>query len=48
MDVTLRKKVWEGIHKHRHFKTAPTFFKAKREKGVRTPFPRVPVPLHSC
>jgi len=26
----------------------PTNFKAKREKGVGTPFPRVPASLHPC
>jgi len=26
----------------------PTHFEAKHEKGVGTPFPRVPAPLHSC
>jgi len=25
-----------------------THFEAKREKGVGTPFPRFPVPLHPC
>jgi len=27
-------------------KQIKTHFKAKREKGVRTPFPRVPTPPH--
>jgi len=29
-------------------KQLQTHFKAKHEKGVGTPFPRVPVPLHPC
>jgi len=29
-------------------KQLPIHFKGKREKGVGTPFPRVPAPLHPC
>jgi len=42
----LTKKVWERIQKIAILKQLPTHFKAKREKGVGTPFPRVPAPLH--
>jgi len=42
------KKVWESIQKIAILKQLQTHFKAKREKGVGTPFPRVPAPLHPC
>jgi len=47
-DVVLTKRVWEHTQKSSHFKTASTDFKAKHEKGVGTPFPRVPAPLYNC
>jgi len=31
-----------------NLKQLQTHFKAKHEKGVGTPFPRVPAPLHPC
>jgi len=40
------KKVWERIQKFAILKQVPAHFKAKHEKGVATPFPRVPVQLH--
>jgi len=40
--VVLTKKVWERIQKSAILKHLPTHFKAKREKGVGTPFPSVP------
>jgi len=45
-DVVLTKKVWERIQKIAILKQLQTHFKAKREKGVGTPFPRVPAQLH--
>jgi len=47
-DVALIKKVWERIQEIPILKQIPTHFKAKREKGVGTPFPLVPTPLHPC
>jgi len=49
-DVVLTKKVWKRIQKMAILIQPKTHFKAKREKGVETPFPRVPAPLHpwSC
>jgi len=41
----LTNTVWERIQ-NSYFETASTPFKAEREKGVGTPFPRVSVPLH--
>ena len=38
-DVVLAKKVWERIQKIDNLKQLQTHFKAKREKGVGTPFP---------
>jgi len=38
--------VWERIQKIAILKQLQTHFEAKREKGVGTPFPRVPAPLH--
>jgi len=46
-DVVLTKKVWERIQKIATLKQLQTQYKAKREKGVGTPFPRVPTPLHA-
>jgi len=46
MDVLLTKEVWERIQKLAILKQLQSYFKAKREKGVRTLFPRVPAPLH--
>jgi len=40
--------VWERIQKIANLKQLQTHFKAKRENGVGTPFPRVPAPLHHC
>jgi len=40
------KKVWERIQKRVILKQLPNHLKAIRKKGVRTPFPRVPTPLH--
>jgi len=38
-----------GTHpKKAILKQLQTHFEAKREKGVGTPFPRVPAPLHPC
>jgi len=44
-DVVLTKKVWQRIQKISLLKQLPTHFKAKREKGVGTPFSRIPAPL---
>jgi len=46
MDVVLTKKVWARTQNPSYFKTASNSFQSKHEKGVGTPFPRVPVPLH--
>jgi len=43
-DVVLTKKVLERIQKIAILKLFQTHFKAKREKGVGTPFLRVPTP----
>jgi len=40
------KKVWERTQKLTISKELQTHFEAKHEKGVGTPFPRVPTPLH--
>jgi len=40
------EKVWERTQKIAILKQLQTHFKAKREKGVGMPFPRVPAPLH--
>jgi len=40
-DVVLTKEVWEPIQKIAILKQFKTHFKAKREKGVGTPFSRV-------
>jgi len=45
-DAVVTKKVWERIQEIEVFKQLPTYFKARREKGAGTPFPRVPAPLH--
>jgi len=42
----LTKELWERTQKTAILKQLKTRFKAKREKGVTTPFPRVPAPLH--
>jgi len=42
----LTKNVWERTLKIVILKQLQTHFKAKREKGVGTPFPRVPTPRH--
>jgi len=47
-NVVLIKKVWERIQKIDILKQLQTHFNAQREKGVGTPFPRVPAPLHPC
>jgi len=47
-DVLLTKKVWECIQKMAILTQLQIHFKAKHEKGLGTPFPRVPAPLHSC
>jgi len=47
-EVVLTKEVWERTQKLAIFMQIPTHFKAKHEKGVGTPFPRVPAPLHPC
>jgi len=44
----LTKTVCERTPKIAILKHLQTHFKAKREKGVGTPFPRVPAPLHPC
>jgi len=44
----LRKEVRERTKKLAVLKQLQTFFKAKHEKGVGTPFPRVPAPLLPC
>jgi len=41
-DVALTKEVWECTQKIANLKHIHTHFKAKREKRVGTPFPRVP------
>jgi len=45
-DAVLTKKVLDASKKRAILKQIPTHFKAKREKGVGTPFPRVPAPIH--
>jgi len=40
-----KKKVWERSQKLVLLKQLQTHFKAKHEKGVGTPFARVPAPL---
>jgi len=40
--------VWEGTQKTSHFKTVSNSLQSKHEKGVGTPFPRVPALLHLC
>ena len=47
-DVVLTKKVRERTKKIANLKQLQTHFKAQREKGVGTPFPRVPALLHPC
>jgi len=42
----LTKKVWERAQKIANLKQLQAQFKAKREKGVGTPVPCVPAPLH--
>jgi len=44
--AVLTTKVWERIQKVAISKQLSTLFKAKREKSVETPFPRVPASLH--
>jgi len=41
-DVVLTKKGWERTQKIGILKQLQIHFKAKQEKGVGTPFPRVP------
>jgi len=43
-----KKKVWERSQKLALLKQLQTHFKAKHGKGVGTPLPRVPAPLHPC
>jgi len=48
-DVVLTKKVWERIQKIAILKQLPTHFKAKHEKDMRKPLPRLPphyIPVH--
>jgi len=40
--------VWELTQKISILKDLQTHFKEKLRKVVETPFPRVPVPQHSC
>jgi len=40
--------VWNAPKKLAILKQLQIHFKAKHEKGVGTPFPRVPAPLHPC
>jgi len=47
-DVVLTKKVCERTQKIAILKQLQTHFKAKREKDVGSPFPRVPALLHPC
>jgi len=42
----LTKNMWERFQKLAILKQLQRHFEAKREKGVGTPFPRVPAPLH--
>jgi len=42
----LPKEVFEPIRKIAILKQLKTHFKAKREKGMGMPFPRVPAPPH--
>jgi len=37
------KKVWERTLKTSHLKKLGTHFRTKHEKGVGTPFPRIPL-----
>ena len=45
-DVVLATRFGNASKKIAILKQLKTHFKAKREKGVGTPFPRVPAPLH--
>ena len=47
-DVVLTQNLWERIQRTAISKQLQRHFKAKREKGVGTPIPRVPAPLHPC
>jgi len=47
-DVVLLKEVWKRTQKLTILKHLRTHFKAKHEKGVGTPFPRVPAQLNPC
>jgi len=38
--------MWERTKKLAILKQLQIYFKAKYEKGIGTPFPRVPAPLH--
>ena len=45
-DVVLTKRCENASKKTAISKQLKTHFEAKRDKGVGTPFPRVPAPLH--
>jgi len=45
-DVVLKKRCGNAPKKRAFLKQLQTHFKAKHEKGMVTPFPRVPAPLH--
>jgi len=47
-DVVITKKMRERTKKMAILKQLHTHFKAKRQKGVGTPFPRIPAPPHPC
>jgi len=46
MDVELINRCGSAAKKIAILKQLQTHFKAKLQKGVGTPFPRVPAPLH--
>jgi len=47
-DVVIPKTVRERSQKLAILKQLQTHFRAKHEKGMGTPLPRVPAPLHPC
>jgi len=47
-DAVLTKRCGKASEEIAILKQFPTHFEAKCEKGVGTPFPRVPAPLHTC
>jgi len=47
-DVVLIKRCGNASKETAFLKQFSTHFKAKREKGVGTPLPRFPTPIHPC